>query len=89
MGCNDFRSTRRNIYWATLSSVDGFGVKVHSAGKHHVRTYLENDQCHFLLTGFNTGGADIFLDSHYRNSRKKLKEGDCIKDTVKLKLIIE
>ena len=36
-GCNDFRSTKRNIYWASLTDRQGAGLKIISDGRQHVR----------------------------------------------------
>ena len=36
-GCNDFRSAKRNIYWASLTDNDEAGIKIVSDGTQHVR----------------------------------------------------
>ena len=36
-GCNDFRSAKRNIYWASLTDRQGAGLKIVSDGSQHVR----------------------------------------------------
>ena len=44
MGCNDFRSTKRHIYWASISYPDGPGVWVTSDGSQHMRAMVEPDR---------------------------------------------
>ena len=37
-GCNDFRSAKRNIYWASLTDHQGAGLRIVSGGTQHIRT---------------------------------------------------
>jgi len=85
MGSNDFRATRRNILWTVLQSDLGDGIRVESDGSQHTRTWYQAEQMHLLVAGFNTGGGDMFLNSHYNSQRQPLKQGDILKDHVYLK----
>ena len=59
MGCNDFRSTKRHIYWASLCYPDGIGAWVESDGSQHVRAIVQTDRIAFFINdwygGTNTG----------------------------------
>ncbi len=88
LGTNDFRSTKEDIYWASLTNSDGKGVVVKSNGNQAFRAFVNNDKSiSVLVTGFSTGGGDMFFSSHYRDERKELHEGSKLKGTVKLLIV--
>ena len=83
LGTNDFRSTKEDIYWASLTNNDGKGIVVMSDGDQAFRAFVNDDKSiSFLVTGFSTGGGDLFFSSHYRDERKKLIEGSKLKGTI-------
>lgn len=85
IGSNDFRSTRRNIWYAGLTDKDGNKVTVRSNGKQHWRSWLENGRIRFLVADFVTAGNEMFLSSYYAPYRKPLKTGDKIEGTILLR----
>jgi hypothetical protein len=87
MGCNDFRATRKSIYFARLMNKNGLGLEVDSNGRQHTRAWIDADLCHLLIADYDTGGADIFLARHYEKERIKILPGSEIKGKVYLKLI--
>ncbi|MDR2982641.1 MAG: hypothetical protein LBV12_10395, partial [Puniceicoccales bacterium] len=88
LGTNDFRSTKAHIYTATLSTnpegTHAFTVK--SDGSACTRTWVDGNNVKLLVTGFNTGGADRFFNSHYGAERRPLKKGDSIQGTFEIQL---
>ena len=84
LGSNDFRSTRRNIWYAGLKNEDGNTVTAVSEGHQHWRSWLQQDRIRFLVADFVTPGDEMFLSSYYAPYRKPLKTGDSIGGTVKL-----
>lgn len=84
LGSNDFRSTRRNIWYAGLTDHAGNKVTAVSDGKQHWRSWLEKDRIRFLVADFVTAGNEMFLGSYYAPFRKPLKKGDTIGGTVML-----
>lgn len=78
LGSNDFRSTRRNIWYAGLKDGNGSKITVPSNGKQHWRSWLEKDKIRFLVADFVTAGNEMFLSSYYAPYRKPLKKGDRI-----------
>ena len=82
LGSNDFRSTRRNIWYAGLRSADGNTVAVVSNGKQHWRSWFEKDRIRFLVADFVSPGDEMFLGSYYAPYRKPLKAGDVISGNV-------
>lgn len=79
LGSNDFRSTRRNIWYAGLQDVEGQSrVTVVSDGRQHWRSWKEGEKTCFLVADFVTAGDEMFLGSHYAPYWKPLKVGDVI-----------
>ncbi|MEN8118135.1 MAG: glycoside hydrolase family 2 TIM barrel-domain containing protein [Bacteroidota bacterium] len=90
LGTNDFRATRENIYWASLTSATGTGVTVLSDGTQAFRSFVDGDKgISFLVAGYSTGGGDLFFSGHYKDERKKLQKGSPVKGTVRLQLVNE
>ena len=87
LGSNDFRSTKENINWASLTSDDGASVKVISDTTQSVRAWIENDKTHMLVADYVNPGAERFFRGHARVEDKPLKKGDKIDGTVVLKFM--
>ena len=86
LGSNDFRSSKENIYWASLTNDHGQGIRVEGKGKTTVRAWVDGDRIALLVAGFSTGGGDLFFSSHYRNERRPLKRGDRFQGTATIRL---
>ncbi len=78
LGSNDFRSTRRNIWYAGLRSMNGSKITVPSNGRQHWRSWLEKDKIRFLVADFATAGNEIFLSTYYDPYRKPVRKGERI-----------
>jgi hypothetical protein len=87
LGSNDFRSSKEQIYWATLTDSAGRGVCVDGDGRNAFRAWVDGDQIAFLVAGFSTGGGDLFFSSHYRDERRPLKRGDKFAGLARILLI--
>jgi beta-galactosidase len=87
LGTNDFRSTKRNIIWASLKDADGYGILVRSAGNQSTRSFVDGGRIRLVVAGYSTGGADLFFASHLANERRPLKKGGVLEDTVHLELV--
>ena len=85
LGSNDFRSTRRNIWYAGLQSPQGDKVTVRSNGQQHWRSWFEGDRIRFLVADFVTAGNEMFLGAYYAPYRKPLKKGDVISGKITLR----
>jgi len=47
-GTADFRSTKHNIFWASMTDSKGIGLKIESDGTRHVRAAVAGDAIHLL-----------------------------------------
>jgi hypothetical protein len=89
-GSNDFRSTKRNVYFASLTSKKSSGLKVNSDGMQHVRCWAENDQVQMLVSEQDNPGAERFLRGFANHASKydqPLKQGQSIQGKIKLQIL--
>jgi beta-galactosidase len=87
LGCNDFRSAKRTIYWASLTNSLNQGIKVFSDGSQHVRATVELHHTALKVLDYYGGiGAEEAWIYHY-GPGKKVETGETLKGTVRLKLL--
>jgi hypothetical protein len=86
-GCNDFRSTKRHIYTASLTDKDGLGVKVFSDGSQHVRATVGTHAIHFKVLDFYGGTGWTYHGGWHFGPGHLVKTGEVLKGTVRLKLL--
>lgn len=85
LGSNDFRATRRNIWYAGLTDSVGNKITVRSNGNQHWRSWFDKDRVCFLIADFVTAGNEMFLESYYASYRKPIRIGETIEGTVILR----
>lgn len=86
LGSNDFRSTRRNIWFAGLKdSKSQHKLTVISNGDQHWRSWKEGNKVRFLIADFVSPGNEMFLGSFYAKYRKPIKPGSVIKGEINLR----
>lgn len=89
-GTNDFRSTKYNIIWASLTNAQGRGMRVESDGQQSVRAWVDQDRIRLLVSDFSNGGSEVFLRmKHYAHEQRSLRKGDVISGRVRLILLEE
>lgn len=87
LGTNDFRSTKANIYSASLTNSRGTGVEVLSDGSQSARAWIDGDRVLFLTADFNTGGSDSFSSFFYQDERRPLTSGSRISGDLHIRLL--
>jgi hypothetical protein len=90
MGINDFRATRVNVYFASLSNPEGYRLHVNSDGSQHVRCWVAGERVRMLVAGFCTGGNEYYLNKHgghYDDDRQPLSPGSVVEDTLQFRLL--
>jgi hypothetical protein len=88
-GCNDFRSTKRHIYTASLTDQDGLGIKVFSDGSQHVRATVGAHAICFKVLDFYGGTGLTYHGGWHFGPGHLVKTGEVLKGTVRLKLLGE
>jgi hypothetical protein len=84
-GTNDFRSTKMNIFEASLLSSSGNGLRVLSDGTQHVRSWVEGDRTRFLVADYANEGSPPFF-CEFVTPRHPLDAGASVEGTVRLEI---
>lgn len=84
LGTRDFRSTKHRIHRASLTASSGQGVAVLSTGRHSTRAFLQSDGVHWLITAWNGGPSEGFVDNYFGAKRVRIPLGDPIQDTIQI-----
>ncbi len=84
-GTNDFRSTKMNILEAALLSESGKGIRIISAGRQHVRAWVNERDVGLLIADYANEGAEAYFKEQVI-PRHPLKGGDVVAGTVRLEL---
>lgn len=87
LGTNDFRSTKENIYWASLTNKNIRGIAALSDGRQSFRSYVNGRSVNFLLADYSNGGGEMFFASHLESERRPLHAGDRFSGQVILRII--
>jgi beta-galactosidase len=87
LGTNDFRATRENIRFVSLTDSRGRGLRVESDGRQSSRAWVDGDHIRLLVASFSTGGAEGFLANQLASERKPLRVGSAVEDTVQIVLL--
>jgi hypothetical protein len=88
MGCNDFRSTKRNVYWGWIGYPDGGpGVLVKSDGTQNFRATVRDDRIEVLVTDFMEGAASRWEWTANYGDGRTLKRGDKVECAIHLRLV--
>jgi beta-galactosidase len=87
-GCNDFRSTKRNIYTASLTNGEGQGVEVISDGTQHVRATVGTHDIQLKVLDYYGGTSWTYNWGYHYGPGRVIKPGDVLKGTVKLRLLM-
>ena len=87
LGTNDFRSTKRNIIWASLKDANDYGILIRSNGRQSTRSYAEGDRIRLLVAEYSTGGRDGVSFGHLGEEQRPFEKGSVFEDSVRLELI--
>jgi len=87
-GCNDFRSAKRNIYWASLADRQGAGLRIISDGTQHIRATVGSRAISLKVLDYYGGSATgaSEWDGTYGNG-KIIPVGAELHGTVRLQLL--
>jgi beta-galactosidase len=88
-GSNDFRSTKRHIFTASLTNKAGQGVQVISDGSQHVRATVGVHEIKFKVLDFYGGTSYTYHEGYHYGPGRKIKTGEVLQGTVQLKLLGE
>ena len=87
LGTNDFRSSKHNIHYASVTDRSGAGVRIQSDGSQAVRAFLDGNRVGLLVADYSNGGGERFLFSHYEAERRPLEPGSVVAGSVHIELL--
>ena len=87
MGSNDFRATRDRLIEASLTDVNGDGIRMHSDGTGAFRAFVHGTKIHFLGASFSTAGGDLFFSSHLADERQPIKKAEVRKGRLVIEIL--
>ena len=89
MGSNDFRSTKRAIFWAGLHYPAGPGILVQSQGRQHLRALVESDRISVHVNDFS-GGTNVGWPEWTQNygQGQMVRKGERITSQIHLRLAL-
>jgi beta-galactosidase len=87
-GCNDFRSAKRNIYWASLTDSHEAGIRIVSDGSQHVRATVGPRSISVCALDYYCGAATGTpeWDGAY-GVGKVIQTGDVLEGKVRVQLL--
>lgn len=92
MGCSDFRSTKRNINWVSITYPSGKGILVESNGRQHARAIVETDRISLHINDFYGGTnvgrwrpSDLRCFSDNYGTGKLIRNGDRLETVIHLR----
>ncbi|MDR3689734.1 MAG: glycoside hydrolase family 2 TIM barrel-domain containing protein [Fimbriimonas sp.] len=89
-GCNDFRSTKRNVYWASVTNSAGQGVRVISDGTQHIRATIGVHGVSLKVLDFygGLGGPkDWAVEGFHYGAGRLIKTGEVVSGRVRLVML--
>ena len=86
-GSNDFRSTKRNIMKASLTSEKSSGIQIISDGLQHLRCWELNEKVYMLVSEYDNPGSERFLREHASRFEIPLKYGESIIGKIDLQIL--
>jgi hypothetical protein len=60
---------------------------IHGKGLQSTRAWQTGSDINLLVTGFSTGGGDLFFSGYYKDERRPLAEGDVLEGSIELFMI--
>ncbi|MBO9619922.1 MAG: hypothetical protein J7539_12910 [Niabella sp.] len=74
LGSNDFRSTKRAIYFASLTDNSKDSVAVLSDGKQSSRSWLQDEAIQWLIADYNNNGSEPFYGTPFTDGKTNIKD---------------
>ena len=88
MGCNDFRSTKRHLQWASIAYPEGPGLRVESDGTQHLRASVETDRIVMRINDWYGGThAGLWEWTSNYGEGKPIESSQTIESTARLRIV--
>jgi hypothetical protein len=85
LGTRDFRSTKANIFRATLIDSQGYGVEVISDGTQNARAFVQDGRVNWLIAQINNPPSETFMAGYFDRLRTAVPLGKPISGSIHLR----
>ncbi len=82
LGIRDFRATKNNIHYASLTDSTGVGLKVNSDASQHSRSWVDDERIQWLIAGLDNGPSEGFINNFLAGRRTAVPLGETFEDTI-------
>ncbi len=86
-GCNDFRSTKRHIYRASLTNKEGRGIEVISDGSQHIRAAVGTHAITLEVLDYYGGTAWTYREGYHYGPGRLIKTDEVLRGKVRLSFL--
>jgi len=86
VGCNDFRSTKYNVFSATLSDAEGHGLTFRSDATQHVRCWVLPETTRMLAADYSGHGSEHHCKF---GTPKEMEQGTQVRGTGGFEIVNE
>jgi hypothetical protein len=86
-GCNDFRSTKCNIFLAQLTDGDGIGLRAVAAADRHAHAWMDGGRAHLLVADYVNDGAEGFFQMTRAISDRPIAKGGVVAGSAQVELV--
>lgn len=85
-GSNDFRSTKFNIFEATLTNEVGTGLRTVADGNRHVHAWMDGDHAQLAALDYANDGSENFFQATRRLIDRKIPAGGTVAGSVQVEV---
>jgi hypothetical protein len=85
-GCNDFRSTKANIFEAALKDSHGVGLRAVAAADRHAHAWIDGGKAMLMVADYVNEGAEGYLQCTRAIPDMKVSKGGSISGSVQVEL---
>ncbi len=86
-GCNDFRSTKCNIFLAQLTDADGIGLRAVAAADRHAHAWMDGGRAHLLVADYVNDGAEGFFQMTRAIPDRPIAKGGVVAGSAQVELV--
>jgi beta-galactosidase len=86
-GCNDFRSTKLNIFFAQLVDDQGLGLRALAAADRHAHAWMDGSHACLLVADYANDGAEKFLQATRAIANRPIAMGGTVAGSAQVEVV--
>lgn len=87
LGTRDFRSTKANVYRASLKGPEGYGVELISDGNQSARAFLGKEGVRWLIADIHNPASETFMAGYFDRLRRPVPLGRPLSGSIRLRFV--